>query len=339
MKLHAIDGADGPLIEAERTIVGPTGFGFEGGCVLREGDGYHLFTAELVAEPLWSKTVLAHWESRDGRGWRRTASMFTSTGDFSGRDRRAAYFSPMPAFDDETDRWQLFYVSYRSAEGIADRNHDGLIWRAQSVQPGRAGIGGPYVDQDLVLRPGSQSHAWEGHQGTDSFFPFRVGGHWLGLYGSCDIEHYPTCRWAVGLAGAASLSGEWQRLPDGDALDVEPRFIENPVVTTVHDGTLVAVYENDALDPAFARSLGIMTSTDGLRWRREQPVTLPDDVCPWVTRIRTPLSFLPEGDLWRVYFTGFDDRGSTPGSASYGSVGMVRLGRAGDLSGGGADHD
>ena len=323
-----LSGTEQPLITSDRTVSGNGGFGFEGGCVYQIDQQYHLFTAELVAEPLWSRTVLAHWTSSDGIVWARVSSLRESTGDFNGQDRRAAYFSPMPIYDDETERWQFFYVSYRSSPGIANRNHDGMIWRAQSIQAGRGGIGGPYVDQDVAMRPDENSQQWEGHQGTDSFFAFRAQSGWIGLYGSCDVENYPDSKWVVGIALSDSLTGTWTRAALGNPLPAEPEFIENPVVVTLDDGTFLSVYENDALDPACARSIGIMTSTDGLEWTREEPIVVPDFLCPWASRIRTPLSFLPEGDGWRIFFTAFDDRGTLPGSTSYGNVGSIFVQRS-----------
>ncbi|UTT63616.1 glycoside hydrolase family protein [Microcella humidisoli] len=327
--LEIITGTEEPLIRSDRTIAGQSGFGFEGGCAYLIDGNYHLFTSELIAEPLWSRTVLAHWSSGDGFSWQRVSSLRESTGDFSGLDRRAAYFSPMPIYDDDTDRWQLFYVSYRSAPGISNRNHDGMIWRAQSAVHGRAGIGGPYIDQDVAMRPDEHSQSWEGHQGTDSFYAYRGERGWIGLYGSCDVDQYPNCNWAVGVARADTLTGTWTREPRGNPVTAEPKFIENPVVVTLDDGTFLSVYENDALDPAFARSIGIMTSLDGISWTREEPLFLPDDLCPWASRVRTPLSFIPDGDAWRIYFTAFDDRGALPGSTSFGNVGMVRVRRTG----------
>lgn len=328
MPFEIVSSSSRPVIAADQTIAGESGFGFEGGRVVRIGDTFHLMTTELVAEPLWSKTVFGHWQSTDGTDWTRVGSLLESSGDFSGKDRRGAYFSPMVIFDELSDRWQLFYVSYRTSEGVADRNHDGIIWRAQSSTDGINGIGGPYWDQDVVLRPGKDSQPWEGHQGTDSFFPYFAGGRWLGLYGSCDVENYPDCDWVVGLASAAELTGEWERSPEGNPIAAEPHFIENPVVTALDDGSFIAVYENDALDPNYARSIGVMSSSDGKSWVREQPVTLGDADSTWATRIRTPLSFIADGDSWIVFFTAFDDRGSLPGSPSFGNVGSIRVRRS-----------
>ena len=44
-------------------------YGFEGGCVLKLDNAYHLFVSEMVDDPFWVKMKLAHWSSPDGRKW------------------------------------------------------------------------------------------------------------------------------------------------------------------------------------------------------------------------------------------------------------------------------
>ena len=79
--------------------------------------------------------------------------------------------------------------------------------------PGREGFGGPYEDIGVVLQPGKASDKWEGLQGVDSFFPYRVGGRWYAFYGSAHTELRPMS-WLVGLATAPELAGPWRRLPE-----------------------------------------------------------------------------------------------------------------------------
>ena len=43
----------------------------------------------------------------------------------------------------------------------------------------------------FVPQPGPDSDAWEGLQGTDSFFPFRVDDRWLAFYGSAQAPPVP----------------------------------------------------------------------------------------------------------------------------------------------------
>src|SRR5262249_52463126 len=148
------------------------------GRVLKIDGRYHLFTSEMVGDPHWVKMRLAHWISVDRTHWKRLATLFESTGDFTGKDPRAALWSPMPVYDPKDRRWNLFYVAYQSAPDTPKEwltNHEGRIWRAFSTIPGEMGIDGPYTDVGVILERGKDSDSWEGLQGTDSFFPYLVG--------------------------------------------------------------------------------------------------------------------------------------------------------------------
>ena len=121
----------------------------------------------------------------------------------------------MPVYSDRDERWNLFYVAYRCAPDPPDRwltNHEGRIWRAVSQTPGPHGYDGPYRDVGIVLEPGADSDSWEGLQGTDSFFPFRVGERWLAFYGSANTQDKQIGKWQVGLAESETLAGTWKRL-------------------------------------------------------------------------------------------------------------------------------
>lgn len=332
MKLN-FDSADTPvLIPASAALGGQAGFGFEGGRAFIHDDGHHLFTTELLSSPIWAHTAYAHWYSPDGDDWQRVSTLRVSTGDQTGTDQDAALFSPMPIFNDVEDRWQLFFVSYRGLPDTAQefrRNHHGKVIRATSVVPGPGGLDGPYTDDTVILEPGEHSQPWEGLQGTDSFFPYLTDYGWVGLYGSATTELYGgdidgrQIRWGVGLARGESLSGPWTREPEGNPLDVEPRYWENPVVTKLSDGSFAAVYENDAGDPALRRSFGLMSSPDGMTWKNEGAVMVPDEPASWAHRIRTPLGLLVDGDRFRIYFTGFDDPTARTAADYAASIGVL----------------
>jgi len=121
----------------------------------------------MNADPKWTKTRLAHWTSRDGLAFTRQSTLFESSGDFTGADPLAALFLPIPVFDEELNRWTLFYSAFRSAPNLKDKwliNHDGRIVRALSQTPGRDGIAGPYKDIDIALQP---DNTRRGHAQTD----------------------------------------------------------------------------------------------------------------------------------------------------------------------------
>src|SRR5678815_5336227 len=135
-------------------------YGFEGGRVVLLDGTYHLFISEMNADPKWTKTRLAHWTSRDGIAFTRQSTLVESTGDFTGADPRAALFLPIPEFDDELNRWTLFYSAFRSAPNRKDAwliNHNGQIVRALSQTVGPGGIAGPYKDIDIALQPDANS--------------------------------------------------------------------------------------------------------------------------------------------------------------------------------------
>ena len=50
-------------------------FGFEGGRVVKVDGTYHLFTSEMVGDPIWVRMKLGYWTSRDRLTWTRAATV------------------------------------------------------------------------------------------------------------------------------------------------------------------------------------------------------------------------------------------------------------------------
>src|SRR5262249_31601869 len=220
-------------------------YGFEGGRVVRVRDTYHLFTSEMIGDPIWVKMRLAYWRSDDRLHWKRVATLFESSGEFAGKDPRASFWSPLPVYDDREGRWNLFYVAYHAEPNTPQQfrmNEKGRIWRAVSQTKGIDGVAGPYRDAAIVMQPGADSQPWEGLQGTDSFFPYKVGTRWFALYRSATPGPIPIQYWRVGLASASAIAGPWTRR-QGAELPIEPTFIENPIVEKLRDGSYAAVYD------------------------------------------------------------------------------------------------
>jgi hypothetical protein len=267
-------------------------YGFEGGRVVKVQGSYHLFTSEMVGDPHWVKMRLAVWTSRDRVHWKRESTLFESSGDFTGKDPRAALWSPMPVYDPDTNRWDLFYVAYQASPDTAHEwrtNHEGRIWRAVSTKPGLGGIDGPYRDAGIILERGKNADTWEGLQGTDSFFPYRVGDKWYAFYGSAHTEKLPISLWQVGLAWASSLAGPWTRCTSLNPVRVEPRFIENPVVARLGDGNYVALYDNHQ-----SNEVGYTFSRDGIHWSSGRHLVVQTGNGIWASEVRTPLGLVPE---------------------------------------------
>jgi hypothetical protein len=304
-------------------------YGFEGGRVLKIKGIYHLFTSEMVGDPHWVKMRLAHWTSTDRIHWKRIATLAESSGDFTGKDPRSALWSPLPVYDPKEARWNLFYVAYQAAPDTAEQwltNHEGRIWRAVSTVQGEDGIAGPYKDVGIVLQRGKDSDAWEGLQGTDSFFPYLVGDRWYAFYGSAHTEKLPLSLWQVGLAKSQDLAGPWLRCTEANPLKIEGRFIENPIVTPLADGTLVAVYDTDA-----PNAIGYTFSTDGVHWSPGQHLAVQEGNSVWASEVRTPLGLIPEGgDSFTLFYTANEKvSGMQPDgngiNTTPGSMGLVEV--------------
>jgi hypothetical protein len=304
-------------------------YGFEGGRVLKIKGTYHLFTSEMVGDPHWVKMRLAHWTSQDRIHWKRQRTLAESSGDFTGKDPRAALWSPLPVYDPKASRWNLFYVAYQAAPDSSREwltNHEGRIWRAVSTTSGEDGIDGPYSDVGVVLQRGKDSDPWEGLQGTDSFFPYSVGDRWYAFYGSAHTEKLPLSLWQVGLARAKDLAGPWLRCTESNPLKVETRFIENPIVTELGDGTLVAVYDTDA-----PNAIGYTFSSDGVHWSQGQHLVVQEGSGVWASEVRTPLGLIAEGkDSFTLFYTANEKvSGTQPDGngivTTPGSMGLVEV--------------
>jgi len=304
LKLALIEQHPTPILSPRHPDAAGNRYGFEGGRAFKQDHLYHLFTSEIVDDPFWVKMRLAHWTSADRLNWKRESTLYESSGEFEGQDPRAALWSPMPIYNEKENRWNLFYVAYHAAPNTPERflnNHLGRIWRAASTVEGEDGLGGPYRDIGIVLEPGPNSEAWEGLQGTDSFFPYRVGEQWHAFYGSSQTEHLPLERWQVGLATSPELSGPWRRCSELNPSPIEPVFIENPVVTVLANGVYAAVYNNDVLN-----AIGYTFSVDGIHWTPGQSLIVqPNGEGAWASEVRTPLGLIPEGEnVFTLFYTG-----------------------------------
>jgi hypothetical protein len=319
---HLIGTSDKPIIGCAHPDLADNKYGFEGGAACKIGDTYHFFSAEMSGDPFWIRMRLAHWSSPDAEHWHRRSTVFESLGQISSEDPRCSVWAPIPVFNQKTDRWDLFYVSYRSSAELT--HFDGKIWRSESIVRGVDGIGGPYRDCGVVLAQDDQSESWEGQQGPDSFFPYRVGEKWYAFYGGHNI--IPWSPWVVGMAMANQLEGPWCRCPELSPAPIEHHFIENPIVTKMADGRFLAVYDCAGTQETAGeyhkddRHIGYSISADGIHWGRGRRVALNSKAEWWSTDLRTPLGLIPEGNnRFTVLFTAEErDR-------KFWSVGKVTL--------------
>ena len=304
-RLVLVKAHDAPVITTRTPGAAGNRFGFEGGRVVKVNGVYHLFTSEMVDDPVWVRMRLGYWTSRDREHWTRVATVRESSGEFAGQDLRAALWSPLPAWDDGEGRWNLFYVAYRSAPGNGTAfmsNYDGRIWRAVSRVAGPEGIAGPWDDVGVVMQPGADSLPWEGLQGTDSFFPYRVGAAWYALYGSAWSQTQPIKHWLVGLAAAPSIGGPWRRVPAHSPAPIEQTFIENPIVTPAPGGGYLTVYDSQGAD-----AIGWSYSADGIAWEPGRRLVVQPTPGRWAKDVRTPLGLVDEGGgRVTIFYTGFE---------------------------------
>jgi hypothetical protein len=214
----------------------------------------------------------------------------------------------MPVYNEKDRRWELFYVAYRSQHESPTQwlnAYDGKIWRAVSRTRGMEGIGGPYDDVGVILQPDAESQTWEGLQGVDSFFPYRVGNGWYGFYGSANTEKLPVQHWRVGLALAPALADPWKRCADLNPVQLEKVYTENPIVSQLDDGTFVAVYDRATVSDV-PTAIGYAYSRDGIHRSAGVGLNLqPKEQGHWAKRKNTPLGLIPEGNsTFTLFYTG-----------------------------------
>jgi hypothetical protein len=307
-RLELVDQHPTPVITTKSPGADGIKYGFEGGRVVKVERSYHLFTSEMAGDPVWVRMRLGHWRSDDRLKWTRVSTLFESSGEFEGKDPRASLWSPLPVYDDAEGRWNLFYVAYESQPNTPTQfrmNQNGRIWRAVSTVAGMDGVGGPYRNVGIVLQPGPESDPWEGLQGTNSFFPYRVGKEWYAFYGSAKTEKLPIEHWRVGIASAPSIAGPWRRRSDLNPSPIETVFVENPIVTRLPDGRYLAVYDTGGNPDA----IGYSISEDGIRWPQGRSLAIQTATGQWSKEVRTPLGLVAEGDgTFTVFYTGFEQK-------------------------------
>ncbi|MCU0785941.1 MAG: hypothetical protein MUF81_18225 [Verrucomicrobia bacterium] len=317
--LSIIEQREEPVIAKGMPGTEHNKYGFEGGCVLKLDGVYHLFTSKMVGDPVHDKMVLAHWTSPDGLAWTRRDTMLESSGSSDPNDIRSALWAPMPVYNEEEGRWNIFYVSYTP-------NDYGRIWRAVSKTNGREGIHGPWGDHEELLKP---SPEWEGRAGCASIFPYSANGKRMAFYGSADHRTW----WSAGLLSAERLAGPWKRENGLNPVTLSGELgTENPVVTKLKSGRYVAVFDTLKNKPAKSYQMdghliGYADSADGVHWSVAKQLEV-DCTKLWVRDIRTPLGLVEESDgTFTMFYTGFQrsKEGESKGWKEYRNVGMLKV--------------
>ena len=197
----------------------------------------------------------------------------------------------MPFYNEKEGRWNFFYVAYIN-KPKTDYNPvhiHGKIWRAASTKSGPLGLGGPYKDIEIVLRPDSTSGPWEGVQGTDSFFLYPVNDSFYAYFGS--FKKSPEEKiWGTGLAKADDMTGPWTRRSDLNPVLMDDYFTENPVVAILDDGRYIAF-----LDAGIHGKFAYSVSNDGIHWSKGTFVDMNNHPDKWWELMHKPLSCIHKG--------------------------------------------
>lgn len=315
-KLVLTSEHDGPVIDNNHRNVISTNnqTGFETGQVVKVDGIYHMFVNEMFFRAHRDLRI-AYWTSNDAVNWKRESTIVNSIPGRSPSNPRSEVWVTGVEFNDEEDAWNIFYVAYRAGDkekGEVERSdYQGRVWRAKSVFRGINGIAGPYADMGIVLQPDENSQAWEGQQAVATFNPYKAGGKWYAFY---DGHNYiPKGPWPVGLATAPKLSGPWKRMPEGvNPVPIAEEFIENPQVTELKGGGLLAVFDSFG-----NQEIAYSFSDDGITWSKEARVKIQSDSKKWCDdgdhAMRTPLCAIEEEDgtftiIYTARFTKTDGK-------------------------------
>ena len=323
-KLKVLSVHNGPVIKEGDPGTEGNKYGFEGGTAFKYHGEYHMFVAERFGDPFIVKMKLAHWKSKDGLKWERLSTLFESSGNFTGEDKFASLWSPMPFFNRDEKRWNMFYVAYRSKPNDSTGwywAYEGRVIRAISKVKGYKGFGGPYENVGVVLEPGMNDGPWEGLQGTDSFYAYQVGNKWYAFYGSCLSEitwekwdkTYP--RMGVGLATADKLEGPWRKMTEINPIRISDIWTENPIVYKLKNGKYIGLVDLGV------DAFGYTWSENGLNWSKAEALPLDSYCDKWWWAMRTPLCLIPERDgTYTIFFTSY-----TNDPYGFATVGMAKV--------------
>lgn len=292
--LKLIEDSQSPLIDQNHQASVGNIKGYEGGTVFVKDGIFQMFVTEQING--WVGTRTGYWNSSDGINWQRKSTIMESVN--KPNDPRNALWSPMPFYNENEDRWNLFYVGYE-INGITN----GRIFRAVSTHKGNSGLAGPYIDVPgtVLSYTDKNKDPWEGSQGAAAFYVYRVGSKWYGFYASGDSK----TRWDEGFATADSLEGKWER---DESPNPTLTYSENPIVIKLEDGSFFCIFDDIAHGEA-SNTIGYGYSIDGVNWKQKfLKIPMPK----WALNIRTPQGIIPiEDNYYWIYFTaqtpsGFD---------------------------------
>ncbi|SMC87233.1 hypothetical protein [Pedobacter nyackensis] len=315
---EVVEGPEQPVLDVGMEGAQDIQGGFEGGVCVKINGVYHMFPTERAGEKGMDytydrvKTRIGHWTSKDAVKWKRKSTVFQASGTYAIthddnplNDRRGAIWSYMPVFNDKTDTWYGYYLTYTVDKDIAPNHSFGRIWRTESQTKGIEGIGGPYNEGVVIMEPGLDTQLWEGRQGVDSFFPFQINNkEWLAFYGGAypyqsfkDYPDKPGKGWFIGLAKSKSPEGPWTRMDTtiNPIKTIHPWFIENPIVYKLSADCYITIFDGGPL------------SRDGYNWTEATYIPIETKVNKWWDIMRTPMCLIDEGnDMFTIVYAAIN---------------------------------
>lgn len=329
---EVIGGSNKPTLDEGMDGTQDIQGGFEGGVCVKIAGVYHMFPTERAGEKGMEyyydrvKTRIGHWISKDAINWKRVSTIYQASGTYSIthddnplNDRRGAIWSYMPVFNEKSNTWYGYYLTYTVDKDI-DPNHSfGRIWRTESQTKGIRGIGGPYKEGVIIMEPGLDTQLWEGRQGVDSFFPYQIGtNEWLAFYGGAypyksfkDYPDKPGKGWFVGLAKSTSAEGPWTRMDTtiNPVKTIHPWFIENPIVYKLSADSYITIFDGgpEGWGHHLPNMIGYSLSRDGYNWSEATYLPIETKVNKWWDIMRTPMCLIDEGnDLFTIVYAAID---------------------------------
>ncbi|HLP38191.1 hypothetical protein [Lacibacter sp.] len=303
-----------PVIDQAHPDAADVKFGFEGGTAHKVAGTYYLFTTEIFDTPKTAAVRLAVWKSRNGITFKKHSVIVSTNRDWNDTTNRMSPWSPMAVFDTERNVWSVFHVGYRRKSNSTNVfNMSGRIFRYDSKVKGIRGIGGPYVEGgwlDIDKKP----DWFEGPGEIVSFYPYKIGKEWWGFYGANSVPNHvdavgnvnPNAKnifYAALVKSQGILTDKWVRQSQLNPVLIDPEFVENSVVTKIHDSLYINLY-----DGANKHEISYACSKDGIHWGKEQLIEIPDAPLD-IKHTRTPLCLIREKDgLYSIYFTAFDGK-------------------------------
>lgn len=323
-EMKLVSGSTIPVIDKNHPGAKDNLDGFENGSTVRLSDGsYHMVITEMFLNGggeagSWEPARIAHWKSTDkGNTWTRLSTIVQGTN--LPNDPKRNTWSAMWYFDSVENRWNIIWRGYDS------------VFRYKSDKNGDEGIDSNYSEVSQFIPPLYGARKWWDSQYPASFsniykvqdnkYYAFVGNAFRGEGKIAKVDGY--WNWYVGLVTAKSIDGPWYR--DESKKDPDLIFAENPLV--IKEGEIYFAVFDDLL---YKHSIGYAYSEDGVNWTQKSldltgqvkwcansQQSSKDNPGGLVRSLRTPCSFIKEGENYVITFSGYNF------NSSYFEVGKI----------------